>query len=87
MTAARVERLTALGFAWTPDDIRWDAQFARLEAYQAVHGDCNVPRRWVEDQTLATWVQKQRQTKKQFDRNESGMTAARVERLSQLGFA
>ena len=21
----------------------WDAQFARLEAYQVLHGDCNVP--------------------------------------------
>jgi hypothetical protein len=38
-----VERLTALGFAWVPADILWDAQFARLEAYQVLHGDCNVP--------------------------------------------
>jgi hypothetical protein len=42
-TAARVGRLTALGFAWVPADILWDAQFARLEAYQVLHGDCNVP--------------------------------------------
>ena len=43
MTAARVERLSQLGFAWAPDDILWGVQFARLEAYQVVHDDCNVP--------------------------------------------
>jgi hypothetical protein len=88
MTAARVERLSQLGFAWAPDDILWGVHFARLEAYQVVHGDCNVPQRLVEDQPLATWANHQRESKKKFDRNGSGMmTAARVERLSQLGFA
>ena len=57
MTAAEVERLSQLRFAWVPGDILWGVQFARLEAYQVVHGDCNVPQRWVEDEPLATWVQ------------------------------
>jgi hypothetical protein len=65
----------------------WDAQFVRLRAYKVVYGDCNVPQHWVEDQPLATWVHKQRTSKKEFDRNGSGsLTAARVERLSHLGF-
>ena len=37
--------LTALGFTWDLDDTTWEAQFARLAAYQAVHGDCDVPMR------------------------------------------
>jgi hypothetical protein len=87
MTAARVGRLTALGFAWAPDDILWDAQFARLRAYKVVHGDCNVPHLWAEDQPLANWVGNLRTSKKKFDRNGSGlMTAARVGRLTALGF-
>jgi hypothetical protein len=84
-----VKRLTVLGFAWAPgrgnSSARanaWNAQFARLAAYQVAHGDCNVPQRWAEDQTLASWVRDQRLAKK-----ESRMTAARVERLTSLGFA
>jgi hypothetical protein len=85
-TAARVERLTALGFAWAPDDILWDAQFARLEAYKVVHGDCNVPRRSVENPALVNWVRNQREAKKKFDLDGSVTTAARVARLAALGF-
>ena len=69
-----------------PDVALWDAQFARLEAYKAAHGDCDVPHRWVEDQALANWVRKQR-TKKTFDRDGSGTTPSRVARLTELGFA
>ena len=38
----------------------WEAQLARLVAYKAAHGDCNVPKRWAEDPRLATWVTTQR---------------------------
>jgi hypothetical protein len=31
-------------------------QFARLAAYKAEHGDCNVPGSWAEDPKLAKWV-------------------------------
>ena len=86
MTAARVERLTELGFVWVPDVFHWDAQCARLEAYKEAHGDCNVPRGWV-DPALARWVTKQRWAKKKFDHDGSTTTAARVERLTELGFA
>ena len=34
----------------------WYAQFARLEAYKEAQGGCNVPQGWVEDPTLAGWV-------------------------------
>ena len=70
----------------SPNDILWDAQFARLEAYKAVHGDCNVPWRWVEDKALAKWVNSQRRAKKTFDRDGSGTTPSRVARLTELGF-
>jgi hypothetical protein len=38
----------------------WEAQFARLAAYKAAHGDCKVPVRWAEDKQLGMWVSKQR---------------------------
>jgi hypothetical protein len=96
MTAARAAKLEALGFAWAAsnvDDTRWEAQLARLLAYEAVHGDCKVPHGWAEDPSLGTslgrWVRTQRQGKKALDRGEAsrGMTAARAAKLEVLGFA
>jgi hypothetical protein len=67
---------------------KWEAQLARLAAYKAEHGDCNVPRRWAEDQQLGTWVDRQRMGKRLLDRGEpsDGMTAPRAAKLEALGF-
>jgi hypothetical protein len=99
MTAARVAKLDALGFAWQlsasaisdahRDDSGWEAQLAKLKQYKRRHGDCSVPRGWAEDEQLATWVANQRKCKRKLhhgDRSE-GITAARVARLDKLGFA
>jgi cobalamin biosynthesis protein CobT len=91
MTAARVAKLDTLGFAWelsAANDAGWDAQLAKLRAYKAMHGDCNVPRSWAEDLTLGEWVKGQRYRKKKLDRGEpgKGMTAARAAKLEALGF-
>jgi hypothetical protein len=100
MTAERVARLTALGFAWDPgpghmpDEKRWEAQLARLATYKAEHGDCNVPRDWSEDPQLGTWVEHQRTGKRQLRPSGSaapasgskGMTVDRAARLTALGF-
>ena len=69
------------------NEAKWEAQLARLVAYEAAHGDCSVPQRWVEDPKLAMWVLHQRQGKRKLDRSEpSGMTAERAARLTSLGF-
>jgi hypothetical protein len=54
MTAVRAAKLEALGFAWHApphggirNDVGWEAQLAKLKAYKAEHGDCNVP--WTKD--------------------------------------
>jgi hypothetical protein len=49
MTAARAAKLEALGFAWHVQPLGWEAQLAKLKAYKAGHGDCDVPRIWAED--------------------------------------
>ena len=67
----------------------WEAQLARLAAYKAEHGDCNVPQGWPEDPKLGRWVSMQREGKRQLDRSEpsGGMTAARAAKLESLVFA
>ena len=95
MTAERAARLTALGLVWdppniggTPKEAEWEAHLARLAAYKAAHGDCNVPMRWAEDPRLGKWVNMQRVRKRRLDRGEpsEGMTAARAVKLDVLGF-
>jgi hypothetical protein len=94
LTTARAAKLTALGFAWDPPNLRsheaeWEAQLARLVVYKAEHGDCNVPQGWAEDPRLSNWVNNQRALKRKLDRGEpcNGMTAERAARLTALGFA
>jgi hypothetical protein len=86
--AARVAKLEALGFSWQRDQDAWEAQVAKLSAYKAAHGDCNVPRSWSLDPGLGIWVSHQREFKKKLDRGERkrGMTAARAAKLEALGF-
>jgi hypothetical protein len=107
MRAERAAKRDALGFAGEagpkgsvhrrPDDAKWEAQLARLVAYRAAHGDCDVPKGWAEDPgsnlligdvRLSSWVISQRQYKKKLDRGEpsEGMTVARVAKLEALGF-
>jgi hypothetical protein len=103
MTAARMAKLEALGFAWELSaaelskqcskarrgNAGWDAQLDKLKAYKRSHGDCNVPYGWAEDPPLARWVNTQRKRKKQLDRGGPGqaMTAARATKLEAIGFA
>jgi hypothetical protein len=86
ITAARVAKLDALGFAWElsaaaiskqlsktsgrRDDAGWETRLAKLNAYKRWHGDCSVPRGWAEDPGLGSWVDNQRKGKKKLDRGE-----------------
>jgi hypothetical protein len=68
---------------------KWEAQLARLAAYKAAHGDCNVPWSRAEYPGLGRWANSQRVYKKRLDRGEPspGMTAERAAKLEALGLA
>jgi hypothetical protein len=97
ITAARVAKLDALGFAWerlaaeisSREDADWERHLANLTAYKRRHGDCNVTQTWAEDPALGRWVMTQRRRKKALDRGDPHpyFTAARVAKLDALGFA
>jgi hypothetical protein len=89
MTAARVAKLEALGFAWELSLNEYPLSvLAKLKAYKRRHGDCNVPQGWAEDPPLANWVMNQRSLKRKLDHGEpcKWMTAARAATLDALGF-
>ena len=59
-----------------------------MAAYNAKHGDCNVPQDWAADPWLGKWVNNQRKLKRKLDRGEpsEGMAADRAARLTVVGF-
>ena len=42
----RLKLLNELGFAWSVNDLQWEANFNNLVAYKAKFGDCLVPQRF-----------------------------------------
>jgi hypothetical protein len=52
--------LDEIGIDWDPLKTAWKEQFQKLIAYKTLHGDCNVPREYPQDQSLAYWVLNQR---------------------------
>jgi len=61
----KVRKLNRLGFDWNPGETIWQQHFQALQDYKMEHGDCCVPSHYPPNQTLARWVQSQRQLYKQ----------------------
>ena len=68
-----------IGFVWDPLDQQWEAMFTKLEKYRQQHGDCNVPRDYIQDPSLGNWVLKQRIEYSKLD-------SVRRKRLEMIGF-
>lgn len=81
LPARYVERLDKLGFVWSPTDVVWNEMFARLVAYRAKNGTCDVPSQLPDDPHLANWVANQRHRKKM-----GTLLPERAKRLDQVGF-
>ena len=87
LSAERVRRLEALGFAWEGADGRSDPQevylekmLAALEVFRREHGHTEVPKSY-EDGRLAKWVVRQRVALRSGE-----MSAERRARLEAAGF-
>ena len=59
----------------------WDLHYGELLAYKEKNDDCDMPARWPENQTLATWVVAQRQYRKLGQ-----LSKDRIELLDRLNF-
>ena len=81
LSKARVNQLTVIGFDWDPLESAWEENFLALEQYKAKQGDCNVPRRFPENPSLANWVGIQRQRK-----IKGQLSKERANRLIAIGF-
>jgi hypothetical protein len=89
LSAERIAKLDELGFMWrgqknvTDDGLSkpWRTRFADLLRYKEVHGNCDVPAKWEEDEKLSNWVSQQRQ-----EYNRGSLHVARVKLLEEAGF-
>jgi len=63
------------------EEAAWERLYARLDAWQELHGHCKVPRAWGADPELARWTQEQRRR-----RIQRRLSPTQVERLEALDF-
>ncbi|GFH61929.1 hypothetical protein CTEN210_18405 [Chaetoceros tenuissimus] len=78
----RIKILNSIGFRWTaPYDKIWENQLEALKVYKSKRGHFNVPGKYKENQSLATWVEYQRS---QF--KLSKLSEERVNMLNAIGF-
>ena len=77
----RILRLTELGFAWDPREVKWDEWFEMLVAFKNQYKHCRVHRHWPNNPALGDWVHIQRQEYRQ-----GILSAERIRKLNELGF-
>mmetsp|Transcript_8673 Transcript_8673/g.17700 ORF Transcript_8673/g.17700 Transcript_8673/m.17700 type:complete len:356 (-) Transcript_8673:502-1569(-) len=94
--AAAVQNARRDGRSLTVFEERWYERFYELLEYKRVYGNCNVPRAWKENPSLARWINTQRDqyqllTNKKSatgstPRRKSNMTRERIRALESIGF-
>ena len=87
MTQERIDKLQNIGFEWDHNEALWQEQCAKLKAYKADHGHCNVPKGYKADKKLGNWVINQRTEYKDLQAGKSfAMTQERIGLLNKIGF-
>lgn len=79
--AIKAQRLSDLGFVWDAALDRWERRFMELVSYRKVHGNCNVPAIYTENQKLGGWVGTQRKA-----RLKGTLSNEQIRRLEEIGF-
>jgi superfamily II DNA or RNA helicase len=59
----------------------WNERYGQLIAYKEANGNCNVPKKWSQNPSLAVWVVKHR-----MDYRLRKLPPERAKRLDELGF-
>ena len=88
LTSERVDALEEVGFRWEVQDSSWRDRLQELKDFKDANGHCYVPRRYNPNQSLANWVQRQRQQYKLYCTKDksSSLTPERLNTLEEIGF-
>ena len=68
-------------FSYDPSTYNWLHWYNKLKAYKTVHGNCNVPRYFKDDELLGAWVYFLRQREE-----TEGLSANAKDQLARIGF-
>ena len=80
LTEDQIDQLNKRGFDWNPLVTRWNRWVDLLKKYKDLHGNCDVPKRFVQDgEKLGAWISNLRTTKDKISKE-------RIEELDALGF-
>lgn len=80
----QIDKLNSIGFNWNPlDELNksWQQMFAELIKYKEVNKNCNVPRSYLINPQLATWVNTQRVRYK-----NGQIPQVQIDQLNSIGF-
>ena len=87
MNEERIGRLNSVDFEWDPNRDIWESRLDELREYRGEHGNCNVPRNYEPNPSLANWVNTQRQQYRLFQEGmPSSMTKERINKLEGIDF-
>jgi hypothetical protein len=72
----------------TNERISWVERLQQLADYRQEHGDLMIPKRYSENPSLGTWVNKQRQHKRKFCLGDysGSLTETRIQHLNEIEF-
>eukprot|EP00579_Thalassiosira_antarctica_P005289 CAMPEP_0201902528 /NCGR_PEP_ID=MMETSP0902-20130614/55000_1 /ASSEMBLY_ACC=CAM_ASM_000551 /TAXON_ID=420261 /ORGANISM="Thalassiosira antarctica, Strain CCMP982" /LENGTH=497 /DNA_ID=CAMNT_0048436531 /DNA_START=126 /DNA_END=1616 /DNA_ORIENTATION=+ len=79
----RIDRLNGIGFTWDRRP-NWEERFKQLEEFKEEHGHCIVPRKYLNNPSLGTWVNEQRQCYR--GKGGKKLEKDRIDRLNGMGF-
>ena len=88
----QTESLQAPKSMWNPtkfQDAKWEERFNELKKYKKIYGDTPVPTNYPEAPKLFWWIQRQRQSFRNYVDGKVGkasMTEERIARLKSIGF-
>jgi superfamily II DNA or RNA helicase len=62
----RIQKLEEIGFVWSILDNAWNVRYNELIKYREAYGNCNVPDKYIENNSLGHWIKDQRKAYKRL---------------------
>jgi hypothetical protein len=83
----RFERLNALEFVWSPNQMRWNMMVNHLKEFTRVHGRVSVPDKYItaDGAQLGWWARTQKSARNGTSKNNH-LTPQRIAQLDAAGF-
>jgi superfamily II DNA/RNA helicase len=81
LPSSKIQQLEVIGFEWDPNNHQWQKMFDKLAQFKKEQNHCNVSRGFLQDPTLASWVNNQRQAYKRGQ-----LSSHKIQQLEAIGF-